>query len=803
MLPCQSRSQPPAPAFKRTTQACRHCQSRKIRCDRRIHGSTCTNCRLDAIECVPGKSKPARSEKRRSTKSSSPNRLTAHRESGHDTMLRETSISASTASPTIRLPNFISPLVGGLSPEDTAYLEHKGVFDIPNTNCRNELLRSYFLFSYPLLPLLDVESFLAPMLKDDTGGKVSLLLFYAVMCSGAAHVDMQVLRELGFKSRKLARSAFFERARLLYDLDCERDRVSLVQAFLLMTYWYDARETHKDRKFWIRVAVTLAQDLGLDLHLDSCGTKQHRMLKRLWWCCFMRDQFVALMTWTPPQLGARHRHLPLLELDDFEMQDFSPAVSRMLEEWHFVDNQRSRIRLATLCIEKAKLCVSINEILQARYSSLRYESESRMMTILVPRQSSANAFEILELDRQLQEWYRGLSNSGKFDLRDPTDSAFMKTSNVIAMHRAHLKLLFLSAMIALHRPQVSETAGMLPPTYQQLSQMKLRDAADEVAHVAISIKNLEMGTHMTPRGVTLLLPIMLVHLQDVMPEMQRPQRSRLEKYYDCMRILDSIGGDGAPEDILPSKLEAAFLKFNILPSTERSIPPSISFNPNFDDLPFSRNRFFSCLSQLGAITPSEIDLLSDMSLSRGRMSDPGECDRFRHQEPASYGSLPGQIMVGQPQMDLHLHTSSLCGAPIHYPSEEVLSIQRTVDPRQIYPTSTSANFDISMESAKPRSFLVEPGEDDTIMEHFFKWRVERTKIPLQRQLVESAYETVLTQMWSSDDLRAMENIKSDLYRLAIQQGIPDGLARGFRKELDVFLSQWQAHGDETSGPKEL
>ncbi|OAG43754.1 hypothetical protein AYO21_01981 [Fonsecaea monophora] len=655
-------------------------------------------------------------------------------------MLRDNSIFSSTACPQIRLPNFVSPLVADLSPETTAYLQHRGVFDIPNANCRNELLRSYFLFSYPLLPLLDIGDFLRPMIEDATGDKVSLLLFYAVMCSGAAHVDMQVLRELGFTSRKLARSAFFERARLLYDLDCERDRVVLVQAFLLMTYWYDPRETHKDRKFWIRSAVTLAQDLGLDLHLESCDTKRHRMLKRLWWCCFMRDQFVALMTWTPPQLGAWHRHLTMLAADDFEMPDFSPAVSRILRTWAFVDDQRSRIDLATLCIEKAKLCVCINEILQARYSSRRYESESKMMTILVPRHSSAHSFEILELDRQLQEWYRGLSGAGRFDLRDPADSAFIKTSNVIAMHRAHLKLLFLSAMIALHRPQISEATNTLPPTYRQLSQTKLRDAAEEVAHVAISIKNLEMGTHMTPRGVTLLLPIMLVHLQDVMPETQNPQRSRLEKYYDCMHILDSIGADGASEDLLPSRLEAAFLKFNILPSAEHSIPPSLSVRPNVDDLPLSRTSLFSCLSQLGVMTSSEVDLLSDMSLARATDSNP----------PAENGATLALDLILQ-------STANLCRPtqPIGQPG-----------------------------------LLSHPGEEDTIIECFFTWKIERTKIPVQRQLVERAYEVVLTQMWTLDDLRAMENLNSDLYRLAMRHGIPDGLARAFRRDFDVFMSQW-------------
>ena len=52
--------------------------------------------------------------------------------------------------------------------------------------------------------------------------------------------------------------------------------------------------------------------------------------------------------------------------------------------------------------------------------------------------------------------------------------------------------------------------------------MEVRDAADEVAHLALEIKNLEMGTHITPRGLTLFLPILLVHLQDIRAELDGP-----------------------------------------------------------------------------------------------------------------------------------------------------------------------------------------------------------------------------------------------------------------------------------------
>ncbi|EXJ58609.1 hypothetical protein A1O7_06036 [Cladophialophora yegresii CBS 114405] len=365
------------------------------------------------------------------------------------------------------------------------------------------------------------------------------------------------------------------------------------------------------------MAVTLGQDLGLDMKLASCETRRQRMLKRLWWCCFMRDQFVALMMWTPPQLGARHRHLPMLELSDFELQDGSAAATNGRHEWDFLSNRTTRIHLAILCIAKAKLCVCINQILQARYKTLRYENCDNMTTILVPMHSHSSPFEILELDRQLREWHYDVSGNGGFDLRDPANSATTGKLDATLMHRAHLKLLFLAALIALHRPQALNTTSTLSTTYRQLSREKLHDAADEIAHIAISIKDLHMGTHLNPNGLNLLLPIMLAHLQDVQPLIEHRRCSRQDKYHDSMQALDTLGDLADPEVFLPSKLETSFLKFNILPSREYNIPASIGFQRvNYDSLCITPSRIVSTLSQLGAVTHSELEMLAGMGGDR-------------------------------------------------------------------------------------------------------------------------------------------------------------------------------------------
>ena len=214
----QEPREPPVPAFKRKPAACQYCQARKLRCDRKILGSPCTNCRLDKIECVPGKSKTkttlARLERHQSAMPKSPNPVPTGGTIAPRSPFSEQMAAGLHHEDQAGLPRFIKPLSPHLTLEDMDYLSHKGVFELPDARYRNEILHSYIQFVHPLLPLLDLEDFLGAMVETNPTAKLSLLLFYAVMCSGAAHVHIGYLQALGYESRKSARRAFFERARV-------------------------------------------------------------------------------------------------------------------------------------------------------------------------------------------------------------------------------------------------------------------------------------------------------------------------------------------------------------------------------------------------------------------------------------------------------------------------------------------------------------------------------------------------------------------------------------------------------------
>jgi hypothetical protein len=113
------------------------------------------------------------------------------------------------------LPRFIKPLPSKIGPDEVSYLEKKGALTVPRGALRSEMLRAYVEFVHPYMPLLDLHDFLTVIDKEDgSNGKVSLILFQAVMFAGSAFIDMHHLRGAGYATRKEARKDFFQKTRV-------------------------------------------------------------------------------------------------------------------------------------------------------------------------------------------------------------------------------------------------------------------------------------------------------------------------------------------------------------------------------------------------------------------------------------------------------------------------------------------------------------------------------------------------------------------------------------------------------------
>lgn len=114
-----------------------------------------------------------------------------------------------------KLPDYLKPLPQRMTSVDIDYLFAKGALSLPDIPVRNALLRAYLEFVHPYMPLIEHHELLL-IIEEGTGetGRISLLLFQAIMFAGTAFVDMDFLRNAGYTNRKAARKAFFQKARV-------------------------------------------------------------------------------------------------------------------------------------------------------------------------------------------------------------------------------------------------------------------------------------------------------------------------------------------------------------------------------------------------------------------------------------------------------------------------------------------------------------------------------------------------------------------------------------------------------------
>jgi hypothetical protein len=304
---------------------------------------------------------------------------------------------------------------------------------------------------HPYMPLLDRRQFLETVnCEDGSKGKVGLLLFQAVMFSGSAFVPMEHLRAAGYTSRKAARKAFFIKTRLLYDFDHEQDRMLLVQALLLMSYWYETPDDQKDTWHWMGVAISLSHTIGLHRNPENSNmdlTRQ-KLWKRIWWSCYMRDRLVALGMRRPTRIKTEDCDVPMLTIEDFdidigfdESEAFFWSAERRAKEEKDVERQK---QLAVLCIEKAKLCVCISHVLTAQYSvlntnhgSLTADGSTRTTMMLLPKKLEPGCEEVTKCDEELEKWNTGLPSEAIYGTPCATGA-----DPVLILHKALLHLIY-------------------------------------------------------------------------------------------------------------------------------------------------------------------------------------------------------------------------------------------------------------------------------------------------------------------------------------------------------------------------
>ncbi|SCN92699.1 uncharacterized protein FFC1_06813 [Fusarium fujikuroi] len=312
---------------RRAKQACLHCRSRKIRCDLAFGGSPCLNCRLDEVHCEIRGRKPKRKLETKQAqvtiKTNTSSAITIPNDiwlqdgvftTSNDSFLGDSPFSFSNPSPFCldneqmestnarsegdsaaskatddRLAFISKPDLSGLPADDVGLLRQHGCLNVPPRHILDEFIREYFLHVHPMLPLMD-ESVFWEQYGQKTN-KLSLFLIQAMLFASCSFVPESFTKELGFECPRLAAARFYQRAKVIFFLSLSADaRGALLLTFLPVS---SGNDHPTPNSVWLTRAIQHAEGLGAS-HVRHINGPDTASLKRLWWCCIIRDRSICL-----------------------------------------------------------------------------------------------------------------------------------------------------------------------------------------------------------------------------------------------------------------------------------------------------------------------------------------------------------------------------------------------------------------------------------------------------------------------------------------------------------------------------
>ncbi|KAI9826815.1 MAG: hypothetical protein M1832_005753 [Thelocarpon impressellum] len=473
----------------------------------------------------------------------------------------------------VRLPTYVRPLPARVAPEDEEYLWKKGALAVPAIQLRNELLQAYLDYVHPYMPLLDWQQFVRAVEGNGAEGQTSLLLLQAVMFAGSPYVDMRSLRSAGFTTRKAARKALFQKAKLLYDVDYEIDRITLVQSLLLMTYWYETPDDQKDTWHWMGVAISLAYSIGLNRNPEgsNMNVARKQLWRRIWWSCFVRERLVALAMRRPTRIRAEDYDVPILTLSDFTVEALPENISCISSDCFMARDLDMQRQLAVLCVEEAKLSLCISHVLSTQYSILinnqgvtTTEGNTLTTMILLPKKPESEACNLGACDLELSKWYQGLPEEAAY--RSPAQAGIRKRP--LFVHRALLHMLYHTTVSALHRPQLLPCGPTIGHAHGiesavQDTRRKVHASATEITRIARELNECDLVQFLPSTGVTVLLPAIVNHLLIMKTSDGETREASLQGFCDCMRAMRRLSASYAAADYATEFLEAATKKAGI------------------------------------------------------------------------------------------------------------------------------------------------------------------------------------------------------------------------------------------------
>lgn len=417
-----------------------------------------------------------------------------------------------------------------IMPQDVNYLESQGCLRVPTRAILDEFVQQYFLHIHPIMPVINEGDFWDMYCNQsftEPTEKISLVFFQALLFSSCNFVSKSSIKALGFPSIRVARATFYRRTKLLFDFDTETSLVSLAQTALLLSFWATnwSLAAKKLNSTWLGIAIQNAKSSDAHLYAvkptysaitDPLQHKKQNILKRLWWCCLIRDRILALGVRRSLQISRAH-----FDLDantGLGYADLADEVDRSK-----VYNSETKRCLIEIFVQLGELSSVLTDLITLVFPLDDVPGWDRQL-------GSEGAASLSECKAALRRWYKGATlrfpmfGGGSIPRMSSTngkqyqhDSVILYT-NLMYMHyhsaRAalcHHEVLQLA--VACTSPNLSSNLREFSKIYE--NRHELQDAACSVTECLKELIQLRLARFLPISAVACTALPLVLHIIDV------------------------------------------------------------------------------------------------------------------------------------------------------------------------------------------------------------------------------------------------------------------------------------------------
>jgi hypothetical protein len=180
----------------------------------------------------------------------------------------------------------------------------------------DDLIRLYFRFVHPVLPVLSKSGFLMSYVTDKTAVPASLRgAIYGLACAFCS-------QDPSFAGRPpISQSDLFDHTHAALRRELDSPKLATLQACLLVLHEQpEASGTTESPRIWVLACQATACAQALGLHQDPTAWKlpcwEKKLRKRLWWATYAGDMWTAICHGQTPHITNGSFNTPFLDIDD-------------------------------------------------------------------------------------------------------------------------------------------------------------------------------------------------------------------------------------------------------------------------------------------------------------------------------------------------------------------------------------------------------------------------------------------------------------------------------------------------------